>query len=126
VLRRTAVLLFLATALLTGCSIDTVEWESTGEIVEHATHALEEEHHVEHPKVECIQREVLGALWECRAEAGADHYHCEIHEGVRHRIKSIHCEREHAEGEIEHEEEAPSEHENEAPAEQEEEAPAEH
>jgi hypothetical protein len=117
VLRRTGLLLILAAALLTGCSIDRVEWESTGEIVEHATHALEEEHHVEHPRVECIQREVLGALWECRAEAGDEHYHCEIHEGVRHRIKSIHCNREHEQGEAGHEEEE---------AEPEEEAPADH
>src|SRR5439155_6658437 len=66
VLRRSGLLLALTT-LLAGCSIDRVEWESTGFPVEEVTHALKEENHVAHPAVECIKREAGGAAWECRA-----------------------------------------------------------
>ena len=52
----------LASLLAAGCSIDRIEWESTGFVVEGVTRELEEEHHLEHPIVECIKREVGGAL----------------------------------------------------------------
>ena len=66
-LRRWGLLTALTALLAAGCSIDRVEWESSGFPVEEVAHALEEEHGVSDPSVECIQREVQGADWECRA-----------------------------------------------------------
>jgi hypothetical protein len=115
-LRYSGLLLFLATALATGCSIDRVEWESTGFVPEEVERRLVEEHHAEDPVVECIKREVGGAVWECRAHAGEARYECEVKAGPREVIHEVECEQEH--------EEAPA-GEGEAPAPAEE-APAEH
>ena len=108
---RLGLLLAVVGALTAGC-IDVVEWESSGFPVEEVEHALEEEHHVSHPAVECIQREAQGAKWECRTTSGTE-YECEVHVGIRERIKSIHCHGEHAE---EEEPEQEEEHEPEAEA----------
>jgi hypothetical protein len=100
---RFGVLCALAT-VLAGCSIDRVEWESTGFVVDEARHALEEEHHAVDPAVQCIQREVQGAVWECRGHAGSEEYECTVHVDIHHEIHKLHCERE-------HEEDAPDEEE---------------
>ncbi len=93
---RWGLLAALAIALA-GCSIDRVEWESTGHVVDEARHALEEDHHAVEPVVECIQREVAGAVWECRAQAGGVEYECKVHVGIREKIHSLHCEPTHEE-----------------------------
>jgi hypothetical protein len=93
VLRRTGLLIVIAAAV-SGCSIDRIEWEPTGYAVEAATRTLEEEHGVEHPRVECIKREVGGAVWECRAEARHSRYRCKVHVGPREAIREVHCHRE--------------------------------
>ena len=104
-LRRWGLLAVLTTFLAAGCSIDRVEWESSGFPVEEVAHALEEEHGVAEPSVECIQREVQGADWECRAHAPEGEYHCHAKTNwPRERVYEIHCESHHAEGEEEHEE----------------------
>jgi hypothetical protein len=102
--RATAVLLLSAGAL-TGCSIDRIEWESAGFPVEEVTRDLEEKHDAHEPDVECIKREVGGAVWECRASAGQTEYACEVKVGPREAIRSLECE---AEAEREHEGEAGS------------------
>jgi hypothetical protein len=94
VLRRSGLLVALAT-LLAGCSIDRIEWESTGFPVEEVTHALKEEHHLAHPVVECIKREVGGAVWECRARARDGEFECKVHVGPREKIHAIHCHEKH-------------------------------
>jgi hypothetical protein len=102
-LRLTGVLLVLATSLA-GCSIDRIEWEQTGYAVEAATETLEEEHGVEHPQVECIKREVGGAVWECRTTTASARYTCKVHVGPREAIRKVHCHGEHEEqGEEQHE-----------------------
>ena len=93
-LRRSGVLVALAT-VLAGCSIDRIEWESTGFPIEEVTHVLNEEHHVAHPTVECIKREVGGALWECRAHARGREFECDVHVGVREKIRKLHCHEKH-------------------------------
>jgi hypothetical protein len=75
-----------------GCSVDRIEWESSGFPVEEVEHVLREEHHVEPEGLECIKREVGGALWECRAHAEGAEWECEVHVGVRERIRKLHCE----------------------------------
>ena len=77
-LRLGGLLVVLASLLAAGCSIDRIEWESTGFVVEGVTRELEEEHHLEHPTVECIKREVGGAWWECRAHEGEAEYKCKV------------------------------------------------
>ena len=89
---RSGLLALLAAALLTGCSIDGIEWESTGFPVEEVAHHLETELHVGDPMVECIKREVGGSLWECRATAERRRFTCEVKVGVRERIRSLECE----------------------------------
>lgn len=84
-------------AVVAGCSVDTVEWESTGYAVEAVEHHLAEEHSLEHPVVECIQREAQGALWECRAHEGEERFECEAHFGIRERLRGLECHREHEE-----------------------------
>ena len=91
-LRRAGLLLVLATGLVAGCSIDGIEWESTGYVPEEVERRLVEEHHVEEPAVECIKREVGGSLWECRAQAGSAHFKCEVKVGVREVIHEVDCE----------------------------------
>jgi hypothetical protein len=99
VLRRSGLLVVLV-AGLAGCSIDRVEWESSGFPVEEVAGTLEQEHEAEHPEVECIKREVGGALWECRAHAGEQAFECEVHVGPREAIRKLHCAaEEHEEGE---------------------------
>jgi hypothetical protein len=100
---RAALLSAVAALAVAGCSIDRVEWESTGPVVEEARHALEEEHGAVDPVVECIQREVAGAVWECRAHAGADEYECEAKVDIHHEIYFLECEPTHEEqGEADH------------------------
>jgi hypothetical protein len=83
----------LAGAAAGGCSIDRIEWESSGFPVEEVAHVLREEHHVEPHGLECIKREVGGSLWECRAEAAGAEYECEVKVGIRERIRSVECKR---------------------------------
>jgi len=92
VLARAGVVLFLAAGALTGCSVDRVEWESTGFVVDEVTRELDEKHHVRDPHVECIKREVGGAVWECRAVVGEAEYGCEVKVGPREAIRSLECE----------------------------------
>jgi hypothetical protein len=88
-------LLFLVAGLLVGgCSIDRVEWESSGFPTEEVRRALEEEHGIDKPSVACIQREVQGAEYACRAYAadGAE-FHCHVRTNTpRGRIYELHCE----------------------------------
>ena len=84
----------MLTAFLTaGCSIDRIQWESTGFPVEEVRQALEDEHGAENPSVECIKREVGGSLFECRAHTADAEFDCEVKVGIRERIKSIECAR---------------------------------
>ena len=99
-LRAGALLAVLTSLLAAGCSIDRVEWESSGFPVEEVGAELEHRHHAEAPRVECIKREVGGAVWECRAQAGEAEYECEVKVGPREAIRSLECER--AEAEAEH------------------------
>jgi hypothetical protein len=100
-------LLVLVALAAAGCSIDRVEWETSGFPVEDVAHALEEEHHASDPAVECIQREVQGGEWECRAHSPEAEYHCHVKANApRERIYEIHC----ASG---HDEEEEAEHEDE-------------
>ena len=112
-LRYAGVILALVTALAAGCSIDGIEWESTGFVPEEVERRLVEEHHVEAPVVECIKREVGGAVWECRAHAGSTHFECEVKAGPREVIHEVDCEQVEEE---QVEEEGPAEH-GEEPAE---------
>ena len=114
-LRYAGLLVALATVLATGCSIDGIEWESTGFVPEEVERRLVEEHHVEEPVVECIKREVGGSLWECRAHAGSAHFECEVKVGIREVIHEVECEQVEEEESGEHGEEPP-EHAEEAPA----------
>ena len=99
-LRAAAFLLVLTGLVTAGCSIDRVEWESSGFPVEEVQHALEEEHHAEDATVECIQREAQGADWECRAHTDDAEFHCHVKANwPRERIRELHCEESHAEGE---------------------------
>ena len=91
VLGRATALLLIAAGTLAGCSIDRIEWESTGFVVEEVTRDLEEKHHLRDPKVECIKREVGGAVWECRARARHEEYECEVKVGPREAIRSLVC-----------------------------------
>jgi hypothetical protein len=97
-LRFAGLLLVLATGLVTGCSIDRIEWESTGFVPEEVGRRLVEEHHVADPTVECIKREVGGSLWECRAQAGTTHFECEVKVGIREVIHEVDCEEVEEEG----------------------------
>jgi hypothetical protein len=96
-LRLGGLLVVFASLLAAGCSIDRIEWESTGFVVEGVTRELEEEHHLQHPVVECIKREVGGAWWECRAHEGEAEYRCKVEAGLREVIHDIECEREESE-----------------------------
>jgi hypothetical protein len=107
-LRRTGLLVALTAFFTVGCSIDRVEWEKSGFPVEEVRLSLEEEHHAENPPVECIQREVLGAEWECRAHAAEGEFHCHVKAGPRDVIHEIECEQAHEEDTAEHEDEAPA------------------
>jgi hypothetical protein len=107
-LRGVGLVAVLTAFLTVGCSIDRVEWETSGFPVEEVRHALEEEHHAEDPAVECIQREVGGAVWECRAHAAEAEFECEVKAGPREVIHEIECEQEHEEETAEHEGEAPA------------------
>jgi len=91
VLRRAGLIVVLSAAL-TGCGID---WEPTGFAVEAAAQTLEEEYGVEHPRVECIKREVGGAVWECRTLARHSRFSCTVHAGPREKVHEVHCHREH-------------------------------
>jgi hypothetical protein len=89
--RRGGLLLVLSAGLLTGCSVDRVEWESRGFPVEEVGADLEQRHGAKAPRVECIKREVGGAVWECRARSGEARYECEVKVGPRERIRSLEC-----------------------------------
>jgi hypothetical protein len=114
-LRYAGLLVALAAVFATGCSIDGIEWESTGFVPEEVGRRLVKEHHVEEPVVECIKREVGGSLWECRAQAGSAHFECEVKVGIREVIHEVDCEQVEEEESGEHGEEpaATAEHEEE-------------
>lgn len=121
-LRSGGLLLALTAVLAAGCSIDRVEWESAGFPVEEVAHAIEEEHHASDPVVECIQREVQGAEWECRAHTDEAEFHCHVTANEpRKKVYEMHCETGHEEDEAEsdgHETDEPAaEHEEDEPAE---------
>ena len=60
-LRLAGLLVIVVAGLVaSGCSVDRVEWESSGFPVEEVRQALEEEHGAEGATVQCIQREVQG------------------------------------------------------------------
>jgi hypothetical protein len=115
-LRHGGLLLFLTTAFATGCSIDRVEWESTGFVVEEVERRLVEEHQAESPVVECIKREVGGAVWECRAHAGESQFECEVKAGPREVIHEVECKQELDEEPPAGEQEAPAHEEEPATA----------
>jgi hypothetical protein len=93
-------LLFVVAGLLAGgCSIDRVEWESDGFPTVEVRRALEEEHGAESPTVECIQREVQGAEYACRAHAGGAEFHCHVTTNTpRKRVYELNCEARHDDG----------------------------
>ena len=96
-LRRWGLLATFTALLAAGCSVDRVEWESSGFPVEAIAHVLEEEHGVSEPSVECIQREVQGADWECRAHSAEGEYHCHATANQpRERVYEVHCEAAHS------------------------------
>ena len=102
-LRRWGLLATFTALLAAGCSIDRVEWESSGFPVEQVAQVLEEEHGVSEPSVECIQREVQGADWECRAETTEGEYHCHAATNQpRELVYEVHCEAAHGDGGEEH------------------------
>jgi hypothetical protein len=116
-LRRGGLLFALTSLLAAGCSIDRIEWESSGFPVEEVRHTLEEEHGAENPFVECIKREVGGAVWECRAHAADAAFECEVKVGPREAIRELECQREHEEEPGAHEQE-PATHEGATTAEE--------
>jgi hypothetical protein len=91
-LLRNGLLVALAAGALSGCEVDRVEWESTGFPVEEVARTLEEEHGAHEPEVECIKREVGGAVWECRARADLDLALELALLGPREAIRSLECE----------------------------------
>jgi hypothetical protein len=91
---RFGALLALLAVLAAGCSIDRVEWESTGYVVEAATQKLEREYGLEKPFVECIHYDAGAAFWKCRAHAGTAAFKCKVVTGPREVIHEIECERE--------------------------------
>ena len=64
-LRRGSLLAVLVALLAAGCSIDRVEWETSGFPVEDVAHALEEEHHADRP------RPSSASSARCRAPSGS-------------------------------------------------------
>ena len=60
--------------------------------------SLEEEYGAEGATVQCIQREVQGGDWECRAQADGVDYHCHAKTNTpRKRVDEIECEAAHEE-----------------------------
>ena len=84
----------LTAFLTTGCSIDRVEWESTGYVVEAATQKLEADYGVDKPFVECIHYDSGAAFWKCRGHAGPVGFKCKVVTGPREVVHEIECERE--------------------------------
>jgi len=114
--RRALGIVTVAAAALVaaGCFADVAAWRSEGPIVEEVRHVLVEEHHAQDPEVECIKREVQGAIYECRAETAAAEYECELERSVpKQETKALECD-EHAKADHE-----PAEGEGEAPPEEE-------
>jgi hypothetical protein len=93
-LRQFVLLAAVASFGAAGCSIDRVEWESTGYVVEAATANIEEEFGVEKPFVECIHYDSGASFWKCRAHAGAEAFKCKIVTGPREVVHEVECERE--------------------------------
>ena len=94
-LRRCALFLVLAgTLVAAGCGI---HWERTGQVPDAVTEHLHE-HGVKHADVQCIRRELTGAVWECKAETATASYECEVKTSIHHEITFLECE-EHAAGE---------------------------
>jgi hypothetical protein len=91
---RFAALLAVLAGLAAGCSIDRVEWESTGYVVEAATQELEQEYGLEKPFVECIRYDSGGAFWKCRAHVRAAAFKCKVVTGPREVVHEVECERE--------------------------------
>ena len=117
-LRLGALLVVVGALVAGGCGIDRVEWESSGFPVEEVGHSLAEEHGAHDPVVECIQREVQGGEYECRAHDATAEYHCHATTNTpRKRVYELECEAHHEGASEEQGEEEPA---------GEEEAPAEH
>jgi hypothetical protein len=97
VLLGSSLLVAVAAGMLAGCSVDRIEWESSGFPVEEVARDLEDRHGATDPRVECIKREVGGSRWECRATAAEAEFECEVKAGIRESIRSIDCDRADAE-----------------------------
>ena len=109
-LRLGSLLVVIGALVAGGCAIDRVEWESSGFPVEEVRHALEDEYDAHDPVVECIQREVQGGEYECRAHDATGEYHCHTTTNTpRRRVYELECEAHH-EGSSEqgHSEEEPA------------------
>ena len=92
-LPRCALVLVLAgTLVAAGCGI---HWERTGQVPDAVTEHLLRERGVKHADVQCIRRELTGAVWECKAESATASYKCEVKTSIRHEITFLECE-EHA------------------------------
>jgi hypothetical protein len=92
VLRNGTLLFAVASAFVAaGCGI---EWQRSGAVVAAVAAELREAHGVETPHVECIKREVFGALWECRAETADGEFDCEVETSPpTKKITALECER---------------------------------
>jgi hypothetical protein len=92
VLRRGTLVFAIASALAaTGCGI---EWERSAPIAPDVAAELHEQHGVEEPEIECIKREVFGALWACRAETTKGEFECEVETSPpTKKILSLECKR---------------------------------
>jgi hypothetical protein len=92
VLRRgTLVFAVASTLAAAGCGI---EWERSGPAVSDVAAELREQHGVVDPEVECIKREVFGAVWACRAETSEGEFECKVETSPPTRkILAVECER---------------------------------
>jgi hypothetical protein len=89
-LRRCALFLVLTgTIVVAGCGI---HWERTGQVPDAVTEHLLHEHGVKHADVQCIRRELTGAVWECKAESATASFECEVKTSIHHEITFLECE----------------------------------
>jgi hypothetical protein len=77
------------TLVVAGCGI---HWESTGHVPDEVREHLLHEHGEKRADVECIRRELTGAVWECRAESARASYECEVKTSIHHEITFLECE----------------------------------
>ena len=91
-LRRGTLVFAVATALVSaGCGI---EWQRSGTVVDGVATELREHHGIHERDVECIKREVFGALWECRAETTKGEFDCKVETSPpTKKIVGLECER---------------------------------